>query len=69
MALDKAHENRIRRAAERQGFALSKSRVRDPLALAYGWYISKGHRRLAHFHDLEQAEHWLANPASREAVS
>jgi hypothetical protein len=69
MAVNKAHENRLRRAAERQGFTLSKSRTRDELALAYGWYIRKGRRELAHFRDLEAAERWLLDPASREAVS
>lgn len=66
---DKAHENRIRRAAERQGFTLIKSRVRDPLALDYGWHIRRGRRELARFRELDQAEHWLANPESREEVT
>jgi hypothetical protein len=35
---EKVRENRIRRAAERQGLALSKSRRRDPRALDYGVY-------------------------------
>lgn len=39
----KVRENRIRRAAERQGLALHKSRVRDPRALDYGKYtLSRG---------------------------
>jgi hypothetical protein len=63
---DKARENRARRAAERQGFLLAKSRTRDSLALAYGWYIRKGRRELAHFRDLADAERWLADPASRD---
>ena len=62
---EKVRENRARRAAERQGFTLVKSRVRDPLALAYGWYVMKGKRQLAHFHDLDGAEQWLANPEAR----
>jgi hypothetical protein len=61
----KAQENKLRRAAERQGFTLTKSRTRDPLALAYGWYIHRGKRQLAHFRDLADAERWLTDPASR----
>jgi hypothetical protein len=35
---DKARENRARRAAERRGFRLEKSRRRDRLAIGYGKY-------------------------------
>lgn len=36
----KARENRARRMAERRGFALEKSRRRDPLAVGYGtWTV------------------------------
>ena len=63
--MDKARENRARRAAERQGFRLVKSRVRDPLALRYGWYICKGKRQLAHFHELDSVERWLTDPEAR----
>ena len=34
----KVLENRLRRAAERQGFRLEKSRRRDPRAIDYGTY-------------------------------
>jgi hypothetical protein len=34
----KVAENRLRRAAERQGLRLEKSRLRDPRALGYGTY-------------------------------
>lgn len=34
----KARANRLRRMAERQGLALSKSRRRDPCAYDYGGY-------------------------------
>lgn len=34
----KVRENRLRRAAQRQGLALTKSRTRDPRALGYGLY-------------------------------
>lgn len=35
---EKVRENRLRRAAERQGLLLQKSRRRDPRALGYGTY-------------------------------
>lgn len=38
MTTDKSRENRARRAAERQGLTLSRSRRRDPRALGYGTY-------------------------------
>jgi len=69
MTVDKAHENALRRSAERQGFRLVKSRVRDPLALVFGWHIYQGRREVAHFKDFEDAERWLLDPASREQVS
>lgn len=34
----KIYENRLRRAAQRQGLALQKSRARDPRAIGYGTY-------------------------------
>jgi hypothetical protein len=67
---DKVYENKLRRAATRQGLALSKSRTRDPLALTFGrWTIHQGRRQLASFTDLADVERWLTDPASREAVS
>lgn len=36
---DKVRENRLRRAAERQGLTLVKSRRRDPRALDYGCFM------------------------------
>ncbi len=40
----KVLENRLRRAAERQGLRLEKSRARDPRALTYGtyWLVNNG---------------------------
>ena len=61
----KARENRLRRAAERQGLRLSKSRTRDPLALSFGWYVYRGRRRLAHFRDLDGVERWLTDLETR----
>ena len=37
---DRTREQRIRRMADRQGFALRKSRVRDPYSPVYGqWWL------------------------------
>jgi hypothetical protein len=36
--VDKVRENRVRRAASRQGYQLVKSRRRDPLAVDFGTY-------------------------------
>lgn len=37
---EKVRENRLRRAAERQGLILRKSRRRDPLSLTFGrWWV------------------------------
>jgi hypothetical protein len=63
----KAHENRLRRMADRQGLRLEKSRRRDPLARDYGEiYILDEHgTRMGTFHSLDDAEAWLANPERR----
>ena len=44
---------------------MAKSRVRDPLALRYGWYICKGKRQMAHFKELDGIERWLTHPETR----
>jgi hypothetical protein len=36
--MDKVAENRVRRAAARQGLRLEKCRARDPRAIGYGTY-------------------------------
>jgi hypothetical protein len=38
MTAEKVREDRLRRAAKRQGLRLIKSRTRDPRALDYGGY-------------------------------
>ena len=38
MTTEKSRETRLRRAAERQGLVLQKSRRRDPRAIDYGGY-------------------------------
>lgn len=39
MTADKVRENRLRRAAERQGLRLVKSRRRDPRAIGFGGFM------------------------------
>lgn len=66
----KVRENRLRRAADRQGLRLSKSRSRDPKALDFGLYAlidteTNGtvHPMLAnrwsHALTLDEVEQWL----------
>jgi hypothetical protein len=64
---DRVQENRVRRMADRQGFALSKNRRRDPLARDYGEiYILDEHgTRIGTFKSLDDAEAWLKNPERR----
>jgi hypothetical protein len=63
----RTQENRVRRAAERQGLGLRKSRRRDQLARDYGEiYILDEHgTRMGTFRSLDEAEAWLANPDRR----
>jgi hypothetical protein len=63
----KVFENRLRRAARRQGLRLEKSRTRDPRALDYGKYwlldnrniVVYGHRHRA---NLDQIVEYLNEP-------
>jgi hypothetical protein len=58
----KTFENRCRRAAQRQGLELVKSRRRDPLALDYGTYRLYGPRSktpVAEFADLIETAEYL----------
>jgi hypothetical protein len=70
---EKVFENRLRRMAERQGFALRKSRRRDPLAIGFGrWWVvapALGDQIVAGGEtgfSLDDAEAWLTDPAGRE---
>jgi hypothetical protein len=58
---EKTRENRSRRAAERQGIALSKVRRIDTRAIDYGTWILDDPRRSVHLTglSLEQVEHYL----------
>jgi hypothetical protein len=66
MVTDKSRETRVRRMLDRQGYALSKSRRRDPRALDYGRYtISRG-AAVFTVAGLDEAEQWaLTEPARR----
>ena len=68
----KVRENRLRRAADRQGLRLSKSRSRDPNAMDFGMYAlidqqtgGATHPALAqrwvHTLDLDEVEHYLTS--------
>ncbi len=63
----KAHENRLRRMADRQGLRLEKSRRRDPLARDYGeiYIVNQRGTKIGTFHSLDDAEAWLAYPERR----
>lgn len=66
-AADKARENRARRAATRRGFTLTKTRARDPLAVDYGWHISRGDEILAGpLRTLDDVEHELDQLAQQQ---
>jgi hypothetical protein len=64
---NRTQENRVRRAAERQGFGLRKSRRRDPLAKDYGeiYIVNERGTKMGTFHSLDEAEAWLAYPERR----
>jgi len=68
---ERVRENRLRRALERQGFRLLKSRARDPRALTYGGYQiidpesggcvagwSEGGKGPGYTFDLDDVEAW-----------
>lgn len=64
----KGHENRVRRAASRQGLLLTRSRRRDPLASDYGLYtLSDANGPLVRTKDLVQIERALTDPYAVKA--
>jgi hypothetical protein len=69
MTTDKSREARVRRMLARQGYALSRSRRRDPRATDYGRYtISKDGTAVYEARGLDDAERWtLAEDAARQA--
>jgi hypothetical protein len=56
---EKVRENRLRRAAQRQGCKLIKSRRRDPHATGYGLYWLQGHGYREDGVTLDEAENCL----------
>ena len=75
MVQERSREQRLRRAAQRQGYKLVKSRRRDPRALGYGrWYIvdvagnyivvgtEGGHANM----DLDAVEEWLTSEREQQ---
>jgi hypothetical protein len=58
---EKVRENRLRRAAARQGLTLNKSRRRDPRALDYGLYSLTDNNNVLVVGGcpLDQIESWL----------
>jgi hypothetical protein len=55
----KVKENRARRAAQRQGLALQRSRRRDRRAADYGRYSIYDGAEVLFEGTLDEAEHWL----------
>jgi hypothetical protein len=71
---DKIREQRLRRAAERQGLSLTKSRRRDPRAVDYGGYmlvvmltnaVVAGGHPWPYSLDLDEVEHELERGQQR----
>ena len=62
---EKTRENRLRRAATRQGLTLKKSRTQDERALTFGtWWIINARTNVLlngedGFRDLDDVEAWL----------
>jgi len=82
MSAEKIRENRLRRAAGRQGLMLAKSRSRDPRALGYGTYglcdastrglvLGDGQVLSGYGCDLDEIDAWLngTHPIQVEAAT
>ena len=64
-------EARLRRTLARRGYALAKSRVRDPLALEFGkYYITDAWTRLRVFEgaNIQAVEQWVAKMEKRPDI-
>jgi hypothetical protein len=70
----KARENRLRRAARRQGITLRKSPRRDPRAYDFGGYmlidpqtntVVAGEGSFAFSMSIDDVEAWLADPPTK----
>ena len=56
----KARENRLRRKAERQGYKLEKSRLRDPDATGYGTFtLTAARGKPRTFKSIDEVEQFL----------
>lgn len=64
MTEEKIRENRLRRAAARQGLTLHKSRTRDPRALDYGRWRISGPGVDVECEDVDQVEAYLQGERS-----
>lgn len=68
MSAGKVREDRLRRAAKRQGLRLEKSRLRDPRAIGFGGYMLVDNNTDAvvggasYSLDLDAAENYLIGP-------
>jgi hypothetical protein len=67
---EKVRENRLRRAAKRQGLVLTKSRRRDPRATDYGryWLTDRNNRGIGSSTDgytLDEIEQYLERGGGR----
>jgi hypothetical protein len=63
---EKARENRARRALERRGYRMAKSRRRDPHAIGYGEYVITNARGQAPrtrvvLSSIDEVEQWLVS--------
>jgi hypothetical protein len=76
--MTKVQENRVRRAALRQGLRLAKSRRRDPNAIDYDGYmlvdakqnfVVAGATPVPYFLSLDDAEAWLKAPRPKKRRS
>lgn len=57
----KVKENRARRAAQRQGLILQRTRRRDPRAIDYGRYTIYSGGETVFAGTLDEVEEWLLN--------
>jgi len=69
---EKVRENRLRETARRRGYQVSKSRLRDPLAIGYGrWTVTgpTGQVSPAGGWTVDEVEGWLAVPDATVEIS
>jgi hypothetical protein len=58
----KVRENRLRRAAKRQGYIVEKSRRRDPRAVDFGYFIVTGpDDRAPRYYTIDELERLLTD--------